>query len=335
MRALLFFLGTISLAPIAIGSRAGSIKARHSTTPSKDALVFVFRDNFWVNLHHFLRGEARRRSRGSPLELPWASLKSSELAKWESALSAYADFAKRSFTFDERLTQIDNVLAMQLGQTIGTTTAIDPTFVAALNSAAPIYREHRWGKEHAENQAWIASHTPSIEEHAPSIKAAIGRVFEIKPPSAVILVDVVRDIGPNLAYTTKGPAGFSGHTFISPQPNSNLDVALDTILHEISHAMDDQIIATIDAEAARQHVQIPSDMWHAITLYTTDELVRRELGRSRSDPSYAPNAAFFRMFAEGTWHAVFLDLETYWLPYLNGKGNLKEALAAVITNAPH
>lgn len=98
--------------------------------------------------------------------------------------------------------------------------------------------------------------------------------------------------------------------------------------------MDDQIVATINAEAAGQHVQIPSDMWHAMTLYTTGELVRRELGRTRSDPTYAPNSAFFQMFAEGDWHSVFTDLQTYWLPYLDGTGTLHEALAAVINNAP-
>lgn len=87
--------------------------------------------------------------------------------------------------------------------------------------------------------------------------------------------------------------------------------------------MDDQIIALIDIEAARQHVRIPSDMWHAMTLYTTGELVRREMGRSRSDPAYPPNSAFSRMFAEGTWHSIFTDLQTYWLPYLDGKGTLK------------
>lgn len=147
-------------------------------------------------------------------------------------------------------------------------------------------------------------------------------------------MDVVRDIGPNLAYTTQGPVRFSGHTFISAQANSNPDVALDTILHEISHTMDDQIIAMIDAEAARQHVRIPSDMWHAITLYTTGELVGREIGRSRSDRTYAPNSAFSRMFVERTWHSIFTDLQTYWLPYLDGKGALNDALAAVINNAP-
>jgi hypothetical protein len=333
MRILLLLLSIISFASAAIGSWPESAKA--PITAGKNAAVFVFQDNFWVNLHHFLRAEARRRSGGVSLELPVAVLRAGERTEWESALTTYTDLAKRSFIFDQTLTEIDNVLAMQSGPTIKSGTAIDPKLVIALNRAAPIYREHGWNEDHAENQQWIATHAPSITEHAPTIKAAIGKVFGTKPPDAPILVDVVREIGPNLAYTTRGPVGFSGHTFISAQANSNSDVALDTILHEISHTMDDQIIAMIDAEAARQHVRIPSDMWHAMTLYSTGELVRRELGRSESDPTYAPNTAFFRMFAEGTWHSVFADLQTYWLLYLNGKGSLNEALAAVINNAPH
>jgi len=148
-------------------------------------------------------------------------------------------------------------------------------------------------------------------------------------------VDVVADVGPNLAYTTQGPGGFSGHIFISPGANSNPDIALDTIFHEISHTMDDQIIAVSDSEATRQHVKIPSDMWHAVTLYTTYQLVRREMGRASDDPSYAPNRALAGMFKQGVWPAIFVDLQTYWLPYLNGQGDLDEALAAVVRNAPH
>ena len=143
------------------------------------------------------------------------------------------------------------------------------------------------------------------------------------------------DVGTNLAYTLDGPNGFSGHTFISPRANENVDVALDTILHEISHTMDDQIIAVIEAEASRQHVKIPEDMWHAMTLYTTYQIVRHELGRRSDDPSYAPNAAFPKMFRDGNWPALFSDLQVNWLPYLDGSGTLSEALTAVVANAPH
>lgn len=297
-------LSITPFASVVIAGPGQSAKARHATTTRKNAPVFVFQDNFWVNLNHFLRVEAWRRARGIPLELSVAALKPSARAEWESALTTYTDLAKRSFIFDETPTQIDNVLAMESGLIISSKTAINPKFVMALNRISPIYSQHRWHKDHLENRQWIATHAPSITEHAPRIQVAIGKVFGIAPQTNPILVDVVRDIGLNLAYTTQGPVGFSGHTLISAQANSDPNVALDTILHEISHTIDDPIIAIINAEAARQHIRIPSDLWHAMTLYTTGELVRRELGRSRSDPTYGPNSAFLKMYAEGAWHSM-------------------------------
>jgi hypothetical protein len=56
---------------------------------------------------------------------------------------------------------------------------------------------------------------------------------------------------------------FSGHTFVSPQVNRNPEVALDTLLHEISHAMD--VASLIDREAAREHVRVPPDLWQRST----------------------------------------------------------------------
>ena len=70
---------------------------------------------------------------------------------------------------------------------------------------------------------------------------------------------------------------------------------LDTLLHEISHTMDNQITREVDDEAKRQGVKIPADLWHAITLYTTGEIVKRELGR-QGGPAYRPDASRKEMF---------------------------------------
>ena len=334
---LLFFLlaSLITLVAVPAGAQRESAGLAQSAARGQSHSVFVFQDNFWVNLHHVLRGEARRRGHGLPLQLPLAELGLDEKTAWESALDAYQDLAKRAFIFDETLTRIDNALAMQTASTLAPTDWIDAKFIAAMNQAAPIYRAHRWNQDHSENENWLATHASPILLRAAAVRSEIAKIFDLKPPGEPILVEVVSEIGPNLAYTTGGPNGFSGHTFISPRANTNVDVALDTLLHEISHTMDDQIIAVIEAEAARQHFKIPKDMWHAMTLYTTHELVRREPGRQRDDPSYAPNASFANMFKDGNWPAIFSDLQTNWLPYLDGHGNLNEALAAVVSNAPH
>lgn len=140
MRRLLLFLSMTLFSSAVIGSPAQSAKALDSITAGKNAPIFAFQDNFWVNLNHFLRAESRRRTGGVTLELSVAALKAGERSEWESALTTYTDLAKRSFIFDETLTQIDNVLAKQ-SEPIKGTIAIDPKFVTALNRASPIYRQ--------------------------------------------------------------------------------------------------------------------------------------------------------------------------------------------------
>ena len=54
-----------------------------------DNSAFKFQNSFWVNLHHFVRAEARN----SHL-LPSSALSEDERAVWSMALGAYADLAK-------------------------------------------------------------------------------------------------------------------------------------------------------------------------------------------------------------------------------------------------
>jgi len=299
-----------------------------------DTAVFIFQNNFWVNLHHFLRGEARRRSLNLPLELPLSKLSVNERAAWEAALDAYIDLAKRSLLFDAMLVRIDNILARVTDTTALKSNKIDPKIVAALDSAAPIYRAHLWDQHRRANDYWIATYGPAIRQHAVAVKKAIADAFQAIPPNGPILVDLARDTGPTLAYTTEGPAGTAGHTVLAPQKNSDPEVALDTIFHEISHTMDNQITQLIDGEAKRQGIKIPPDLWHAMTLYTTSEIVKREMGK-QGDPTYRPDAARVEMFKKSGWEEILFDMEKFWRPYLEGKTSLQSALHDLIQSVAH
>ena len=298
---------------------------------SSDA-VFIFQDNFWINLHHFVRGESRRRSLHAPFELPLSALNANERAAWEGALDAYVELAQLSLISDERLVRIDNTLAKVTDRDVLRSNGMEPKIVTALNAAAPVYRAHRWEEDRRENDRWIAANEPEISQHAVAVKKAIASVLQIVPPSGPILVDLARDIGPTLAYTTEGPDGTAGHTLVAPQKNSDLDVVLDTLLHEISHTMDNQITREVDDEAKRQGVKIPADLWHAITLYTTGEIVKRELGR-QGGPAYRPDASRKEMFKRNGWEEMLTDLEKYWQPYLDGKVPFQTALHELVRNA--
>src|SRR4029077_3002134 len=106
---------------------------------------------------------------------------------------------------------------------------VDQPIAAALNAAAAAYRDHRWDRDRLANAGWVAAHAAAIMRYAPVMRPRIASVFRVTAPADPILVDVVRDIGPNLAYTTRGPQGFSAHTCISPVTNADPDIAVDTI----------------------------------------------------------------------------------------------------------
>ena len=298
-----------------------------------DQDVFIFQDNFWVNLHHFLRGESRRRSLGLPLEQPLAPLKVEERAAWERALDVYTDLTKRSLTFDESLVRIDNTLATSPDASTVQSEAIDPKIAEALNSAAPVYRAYRWEEDRKENERWIAEKSPLIRQHAAQLKKAIADAFHAVPPDGPVLVDLARDTGPALAYTTDGPPGTAGHTVIAPQQNVDADVALNTIFHEISHTMDDQITKLVDDEASRQGVLVPPDLWHALTLYTTGVIVKRELRQPSDRTPYLPDDNRVTMFARNGWPQLLAALQKSWQPYLDGRIPLKAAMHDLVREA--
>jgi hypothetical protein len=299
-----------------------------STEASKggEDSVFIFQSNFWVNLHHFLRGESRRHSLGNPLELSLSALKMEERGAWEHALDAYSDLTKRSLIFDQSLVKIDNTLARSSDTSTIRSEAIDSKITDALNGAAPVYRAHRWEQDRKENERWIAEKSPLILQHAARLKKAIANVFGAVPPDGPLLVDLARDTGPTLAYTTDGPPGTAGHTVIAPQQNVDSDVALDTIFHEVSHTMDDQITRLVDNEGSQQGVMVPADLWHALTLYTTGVLVKRELRGSSDLTPYLPDQNRIKMFARDPWPRFLIALQKYWQPYLDGRIPQKAAL---------
>jgi hypothetical protein len=304
--------------------------AQKGSVPSE--AVFLFQNNFWVGLHHFLRGESRRRSMETPLELPLSTLNTEERAAWQRGLDGYLELSKLSLIFDERLTRINNALAEAPHTGFLRNNEIESKIVATLNAAAPVYRTHRWKEHRQENADWIAAHGPAIREHAVAVRKAIADALQAVAPTEPILVDLARDIGPNLAYTTGGPKGTGGHTVIAPQKNADSEVALNTIFHEVSHTMDRQITQALDQEAKRQGVKLPPDLWHALTLYTTWRIVKGTLGKERG-LAYRPDVDNARMFARNGWQTVLAILEKDWQPSLDGRTAFPDALRDLVHDA--
>ena len=72
---------------------------------------FRFQNNFWVNLHATLRGEARRRSLKLAPQIDIAGLTDAERKAWFSALDAYQDYGRRNVIFDQKLVRRPEQLA--------------------------------------------------------------------------------------------------------------------------------------------------------------------------------------------------------------------------------
>jgi hypothetical protein len=291
---------------------------------------FKFQDNFWVNLHHFVRAEARRRAYSQPLVMPASGLSEAERADWTAAVDAYVDLAKLSLIFDERLIRINNALADRGEAATLPEGLVEPGVLAALNRAAPAYRAHLWPEHRRANEEWIAAVRPLVEQHAPALIKALTDAYHVKWPAEPILVDASCEAGPVRAYTTGGPKGLAAHTVIAPTKNEDLTAAFETVFHEASHAVDDQIIRFVDEEGARQKVKPLPDLWHGIIFYTVGELVKRELHKEK-DQGYQPYAYRFGVYDRG-WQPIRAGLEKDWQPYLDGKVDFPNALAKLVAD---
>ncbi len=283
-----------------------------------------------MNLHHFVRVEARRRAFKAQLVMPMSSLSEAERTAWSSAVDAYADLANLDPVFDERLFRINNALASQGEAATLPEGLIEPGVLAALNRAAPVYRDHLWPEHRRLNEEWIAATRPLVEQHAPALTRALAEAYHVQWPTEPILVDVSIEAGRVGAYTTGGPPGFAAHTTIAPANLGEPAVAFEIVFHEASHSVDEQIMKHVDEEAAKQKVKPNPNLWHAILFYTTGELVKRELHKEK-EAGYQPYAYRFGVYDRG-WQSLRAGLEKDWQPYLDGKVGFPQALAKLVAD---
>ena len=293
--------------------------------------MFVFQNNFWLNLHQFLRGEVYRSNAKIAPGLDPASLNESGRAAWAGALAGYQDLARRNLIFDETLRRIANTLATAADTDQLPDGLLEPGIAAALNAAAPIYRARIWPARQRDNELWIASARKLLEQHEAAMAPGIALAYQIPWPSEPILVDAVGECGPASAITHDGPRGFAAHTQAgAASPRNTGDAPLELLLHEAAHAdgVEDRIIAMLNAAAAKQKLQAPENLWHAVIMFTSGTLARRELARTGAEP-YVPYAYKYNQYTPKERSA----LERDWQPYLDGRLSREEALEKLVRDS--
>ena len=100
--------------------------------------------------------------------------------------------------------------------------------------------------------------------------------------------------------------------------------AFEVLFYEASHGVAMSLERAIAVGCREAGKPIPRDLWHAALLYTTEEIVQREVGSAIGEGVPAPDSMYkpydqqYALFARG-WSNYFAAVQTYWQPYLDGR----------------
>ncbi|HZS61580.1 MAG TPA: hypothetical protein VFA43_20060 [Gemmatimonadaceae bacterium] len=290
---------------------------------------FDFHSNFWVNLHQVLlheallrAGKADRRLQSSAL-LSARNMDKRDEADWSATVNAYAaHFGTRQQVFDDELIQVNDSLATQRDDGASLQPMnLPPDVVAALRSAAPVYRKYWWTAHDQSNKNWIASQAEREREIGGKLAAAMTRDLRQGWPAEPIRVDVgyyVSAVGH--AFTTLPP-----HTTFSSSDSSNQGLSgFEVLFHEASHTFADTLRNALAAQCRveRNDCGDPQSglapLWHAVLFYTSGVELRRLLPPTEQ-ANFTPYAYAQGVYTRGNWPKYRAALEKDWRAYLDGK----------------
>ena len=323
--------------------------------------VFEFHSGFWVNLHHFLYHEARARlasqegrqplsaKPGGPVIKPPVKLSASEQKAWDEAVSYYmANYAQKDLLINIDLILLKNQLEdfedcdevtgrRQSRCDAGLPGKIGPI----LDSVAPIYRAHWWPDQDRANRRWVIRVAPLVREQGVGISERLADIYQTRWPNEKIRVDVCAYANSAGAYTTLDPLRV---TIASSDPRNQGPDALEVLFHEASHGIAAPVEAAISRECKQRDKPIPRDLWHALIIYTTVEVLQPIFKDSGTDTgntdtpqqpskSTAVPYALQDILTQRGWDQYHLLLDLYWQPYLNGRVTFDDAIAHLISAA--
>jgi hypothetical protein len=326
--------------------------------------VFEFHSGFWVNLHHFLYHEARARlaaqdarqssagkSAPSAIKALGSNVKLSpaEQKTWDDAISFYmANYAGKDLVINIDLILLKNQLEdfedcdevtgrKQSRCDAGLPGRIGPI----LDSVAPIYRAHWWSDQDRSNRRWVIRVAPLVREQGVGISERLADIYQTQWPKEKIRVDVCAYADSAGAYTTLDPLRV---TIASTDPRNQGPQALEVLFHEASHGIATPVEAAISRECKQRDKPIPRDLWHALIIYTTMQVLRPVFQDSPQDsananasiPSPKSSAVPYALqdiLSQRGWDQYHLLLDLYWQPYLNGRVTFDDAIAHLISAA--
>jgi hypothetical protein len=309
----------VALASLVVASLSAVRAADIVSVPPWD-----LHSSFWVSLHQTLIDDATRET---PRER--AGFTDAESTAWTDAVAAYRTAGgKGDMTFAKPM-QITTDALSQVADDAADP-VIDAPLADALKKAAPAYRAHGWAEDDRAARFFISYASGLLRDAGNELVRAHEKVYRTPWPTH-IAVYVTPHAGPYGAYTMYGLSGGWITTMSCGDPGYQGFRALEMLLHESSHAVVGPNKGTVaDAIAAaikkRGIDRPPHDLWHAILFATSSELTKRALA-SRGVVEFVPSSE--DLFTRA-WPFYRKPVADGWLPYLDGKGTLEEAIDKVV-----
>lgn len=332
--------------------------------------VFEFHSGFWVNLHHFLYHEARVRqdaksAAGAGTKTGPTLRQSSDAAitltpaeqkTWDQAIAYYsANYVNKDMQVNIDLILLKNQLGdfedcnELLGKRRKSCDAGLPGNIGViLEAVAPIYRAHWWVDHDRTNRRWVLRVAPLVREQGVGLSEHLAAIYQARWPKEKIRVDVSAYANQSGAYTSLDPLRV---TIASTDSRNQGSQALEVLFLEASHDIAQPVESAISRECKQREKPIPRDLWHALLLYTTSEVIRPvlegsvaantnslEAGESGSLPQPKPKfagvtAEMLAEFKQRGWDGYLLLLTMYWQPYLDEHVTFDDAIAHLVSAA--
>ncbi|PRC93594.1 hypothetical protein [Solimicrobium silvestre] len=318
----------LSLLVFNSASAATTDETTSSFSAPAHRVTFEFHSAFLMNLHHVLVDAAVHD--GKLETLPWQEKPSA--AEWQTlqnAVTFYRDnYAKRSLLFDKTMTDIKVALSVDDTRRDATGLNLPPDLIAVLNSVAPIYARGLWSIQDRSNQLWIQQAKSLDALYGAEVQAGIEHYLQHGFPLTPVRDDVVVETGDRRgAYTdeqTVLPSGRADYSGLA---------TLEMLYHEASHInVTDTLSDAIDARLKATDRSDKFQLWHAVQFYTVGKVVQ-DVYKQRANLDYRPYADKNGVYQRG-WSIFVPSLNDIWLPYMNGKSTLQEAVTAMVDKLP-
>jgi len=295
--------------------------------------LFEFHSAIWVNLHHFIRAEARQRIYDQSQTQTQSQTSIAEDSAWTDAINFYIqNLAQRDLLLDKSMPVIKNALEDAEDSPDLSNASLPEDLQKTLRSAAPIYKSEFWKEQDESNRKWIQEVSPLLLKFGAPISTKIAALYQTEWFSKPVRVDVTQSAGPVGAYTTVDDAnGEPRVTISSYDPSIRGYYSLEILFHESSHAWGKMLFDSLEDSATRMNLMLPKQFWHLVLFYTAGEITRQELNSAGINiyVPYADKNDLYKNVCESCRDIIARE----WQPYIEGKVDFKTAIDGLVAAA--